>query len=157
MKRLFMAIIPLVISVNVYAQAAGAVVFYAYGRGDQTSTGKSKAGHVFVTVSGYDGYENTVGFYGKDSFIPLGTGRLMSDYENIDYAKVSYITVVNSYQLKQVKDVIADWTRNPRVYGWRDCVGFAENIADVCGLKHKGWRTQFPMTFIMDLYELNPK
>jgi hypothetical protein len=155
MRRFLMVIIPLVISVNVYAQA-GAVTFYAYGSGDQSATGKSAFGHVFVSVSGYDGYENTVGFYGNDSGLtPFGTGRIRSDRDNIDFARTSYVTVVNSSQLNRVKMVIADWTRNPRTYGWKDCVGFAQDIAEACGLRHKSWQTQLPMTFIEDLYELN--
>jgi hypothetical protein len=155
MKKLLMAIILLVISVNVYAQTAGTVTFYAYGRGAETANGKSSFGHVFVTVSTDSGYEETVGFYGSDSIIPFGPGRLLDDEANIDYAKTSYPVRITSNQLNRVKAIIADWGRNPRKYGWKDCVGFAEEIAKACGLQHKDWRTQLPMTFIEDLYELN--
>jgi hypothetical protein len=157
MKKLLMAIIPLIITVNVYAQTVGAVTFYAYGKGDPSATNnKSPAGHTFVTVSTDSGYEETVGFYGSNSGItPLGTGRLLNDEANIYYAKTGYTVRITSNQLNRVRAVIADWRNNPRFYGWKDCVGFAEEIAEACGLRHKGAKTQFPMTFIEDLYELN--
>jgi hypothetical protein len=154
MKKLLMVIISLVISANVYGQIVGTVTFYAYGSGDPSATGRSPFGHVFVRVRGHDGYENTVGFYGRDNTV-VGTGQIKLDQANIEFAKVCYVAEVNSSQLSRVNAIIDDWTRNPRTYGWKDCVGFAEQIAEACGLRHKSWQTQLPKTFISDLRELN--
>jgi hypothetical protein len=40
-------------------------------------------------------------------------------------------------------------------YGWRDCVGFAQDIADAVGLRHGWLKTQLPTSIIQDLRNMN--
>jgi hypothetical protein len=137
----------------------GSVTFYAYGPFDKTETGKSIFGHVFIKVIGVlqsGAIDETVGFYrDHDGWLPFGKGEIRDDRKNIEHAKDLCTFDIEQNELEAADGVIRDWEKTPPTYGVHDCVGFAEAIAKACHLDHMGWQTQFPMTFIQDLYDLN--
>jgi hypothetical protein len=134
---------------GLFALDAQSVTFYAYGPTRNGPSGTSVTGHAFVSINNGHGITYVRGFH------PDEWGSIKDDSNCVPFATDSYTIGLTSSQYNRVIEVVNTWSNKPPIYGWRDCVGFVQDIADAIGLVHGGWQTQLPTSIIKELRNKN--
>ncbi|MDR3266088.1 MAG: hypothetical protein LBT24_00765, partial [Tannerella sp.] len=131
------------------------IIFYAWGKGDPTSSGnKSDTGHAFVTIPNI----GTFGFSNIDGKIIYGEAKIYDHTREIPYAKYKCSVKISKENLKRVKDKFKEWQNNTPHYtiGVYDCTTFVMDIADAADIDYGNrWEIQTPVGFIEELKKRN--